>query len=511
MFDHAILTTRQMGQADAFAADSGVAGTTLMERAGRGVAQAIMARYAARPTLVLCGPGNNGGDGFVAARHLRQAGWPVEVFSFKAIEDLTGDAGWVASQWEGPVSRLDAAVPEEGALIVDALFGAGLSRPLEGEPARLAEASRERSCITVAVDVPSGVQGDRARADGPSFRADLTVTFHRYKPAHLLQPAAGQCDDKVLIDIGIPEGWHGEAGHCAQVNGPGLWTVPGLEIEAEAHKHSRGRLCVLSGPAGATGAARIVAQAGLAGGAGFVTLLCPPSALMEASTASLAVVTKALSRDGSFAEALEEAKADCAVMGPGAGLGETLRERVLSALGREMALVLDADALTVFKDDPETLFEALHARCVLTPHAGEFDRIFKGLRENCENRIEAVREAACRSGAVVVLKGPDTVIASPDGEVRVNVHASARLATAGTGDALAGLAGALLAQGASAFDAASAAVWIHGDAGRRMGAGETAAELLTRLPGALEALRRQRAREAAMSRLTPCTAPSADH
>lgn len=501
MSDAAILMTEEMDKADRFAADNGVSGPQLMEAAGAGVARAIRSRYAPRETIVLCGPGNNGGDGFVAARHLADAGWPVRVFCLTSRDELDGDAAWAASRWEGEVKPLDEADIPRGGLVVDALFGAGLSRPLEGAAKRLAQNSGKAGAVIVAVDVPSGLLGDSAQPDGPVFGADLTVTFHRYKPAHLLQPGAMICGEVVLVDIGIPDGWTREAEPCAQLNNPELWRVPGLDVDPDAHKHRRGRLCVLSGPAGASGAARIAAQAGLKGGAGFVTLLCPGSALMEVSTASLDIVTRALDRDKSMAETLQDHRADAAILGPGAGVNETTRERVLSALSLKIPLVLDADALTVFSDDPDTLIASLHEDCVLTPHAGEFDRVFPGLREKAVNKIEAVRAAAEKSGAIVLLKGPDTVIAAPDDRVRVNVHASPRLSTAGTGDALAGLIGAFLAQGEDAFDAASAAAWIHGDAGRAMGPGETVADLLGHLSASLSALAGRYARASALRRL----------
>ena len=501
MSDAAILTNDEMGKADRFAAQNGVPGTRLMENAGRGVADAIRARWAPRETVVLCGPGDNGGDGFVAARHLKAAGWKVGVFCLGPVGELEGDAARAAARWDGEVGALEDAEIPDGGLVVDALFGAGLSRPLEGAAKRLAQASAGHRAVVVCIDVPSGLSGDAARPDGPVFAADLTVTFHRHKPAHLLQPGARICGEVVLVDIAIPDGWTRAAEPCAELNSPSLWRVPGLDIHPDAHKHRRGRLCVLSGPAGASGAARIAAEAGLKGGAGFVTLLCPPSALMEVSTASLDVVTRAFDRGAGFDAVLKNHRADAAILGPGAGVNDSTRARVLSALSLKIPLVLDADAMTAFEADPETLLEALHEDAVLTPHAGEFDRIFPGLREGSLNKIEAARAAAGRSGAIVLLKGPDTVIAGPDGRVRVNVHASARLATAGTGDALAGLLGAFMAQGEDAFDAACAAAFVHGEAGRRMGPGETARDLLARLPAALAGVRDRRAREAALRRL----------
>ena len=496
---HALLTPQAMGCADQFAITRGVSGGALMEAAGQAMADAIMARWSPRPTAVLCGPGNNGGDGWVAARRLAEAGWSVRVFSACAVSALKGDAAGAAKGWTGPVEPLEACDPAQFALVIDALFGAGLSRPLEGEAARLAAACAQGP-VVVSADVPSGLDGLTARADGPVFQAELTVTFHRPKPAHVLQPGRAFCAEVVCADIGIPAGWEQEAVPCAELNHPDLWHVPGLTLEAGAHKHSRGRLLVLSGPSGASGAARLSARAGLVGGAGLVTLACPPCAVAEAGSDPLLVI-RALG-EGDLGAALSHARASAAVLGPGAGLDEALKVRVAAALAARIPLVLDADALSIFADAPEALLSQLHPRCVLTPHAGEFERLFPGLAAGALNKIEAAREAARLAHAVIVLKGPDTVIASPGGAVRVNVHASARLATAGTGDVLAGLAGAFLAQGAAPFDAACAAVWLHGDAGRRLGPGATASDVLAGLPDILAGERDRRARAHVLQRLT---------
>lgn len=496
--DHALLTPGAMGCADQFAISRGVSGAALMEAAGKALADSITARWAARPTAVLCGPGNNGGDGWVAARHLAQAGWPVRVFSACATSALKGDAAGAAKGWSGPVEALEACDPARFGLVIDALFGAGLSRPLDGQAARLAVACLAGP-VLVSADVPSGLDGLGAKAGGPVFQADLAVTFHRLKPAHVLQPGRAFCGEIVCADIGIPDGWEDQAVPCGELNHPDLWPVAGLELEAGAHKHKRGRLMVLSGPAGATGAARLTAKAGLIGGAGFVTLACPPGAVAEAAVDPL-LVTRALG-EGDFGAALSSARASAAVMGPGAGLDDQLKARVAAACAARIPLVLDADALSIFADAPENLFRQLHPRCVLTPHAGEFERLFPGLVTGTINKIEAAREAARLAHAVIVFKGPDTVIAAPGGTVRVNVHASARLATAGTGDVLAGLIGALLAQGQAPFDAACAAVWLHGDAGRRLGPGASAADVLARLPEALGAERGRRLRAQALQRL----------
>lgn len=499
---HEILTTDSMAAADRFAIENGVSGGQLMERAGLGLAAEISKRWAPRRTLVLCGPGNNGGDGFVAARHLAEAGWPVTVMAFAPVAALSGDARWAAEQWAGQVEPLASAAVQRCELVVDALFGAGLSRPLEGEAAACAAAANAAhpsgGLVVAAADTPSGLHGDRAACEGAAFQADLTVTFHRFKPAHLLQPGRSVCGELALIDIGIPEGWASTARVNAQLNASEHWTLP--VPGAGDHKHSRGRLAVLAGPAGKTGAARLSAEAGLIAGAGLVTLVCPGSSYLEAAVSSRAVMTRKLTSDG-LGAALEDLRASAAILGPGAGVNPDLRASVLEALAFGAPLVLDADALTAFEDDPQVLFDQLHDQVVLTPHAGEFERLFAGFLASAMNKTEAAKTASDRSGAVIVLKGADTIIAAPGRLPRVNVEASPRLATAGSGDVLAGVIGALLAQGVSAFDAAFTGVGLHGRAGLLCGAGSTAQTLLERLPAALEHAQADCRRRIAMQRL----------
>lgn len=502
---HAILTTSAMGEADSYAVLYGVSGQVLMNNAGEAAARTITQNWAPREAAVLCGPGNNGGDGWIIAQRLRDKGWAVRVFTLAHVSGLSGDAAWAASGWSGPVHPLSACRLSDHALIVDALFGAGLNRPLEGEAARLAQESQGYAGVCVAVDTPSGLSGDKAAGQGPVFRADLTITFHRFKPAHLLSPGRGLCGEVVLCGIGIPDGWSQRAAQCAALNHPDLWRVPGASVDQDAHKHSRGRLCVLAGGRGATGAARLAARAAQIGGAGFVTVLSGQGALNEIASSSESLVARQYEADAPFSDVLEHHRASAAVIGPGAGISARLKAQVRSACDLKIPLVLDADALSVFEDVPEALFERLHETCVLTPHGGEYARLFPDLTEaaHAGNKIERTREAARRCGAVVVFKGADTVIAAPDGEVWVNVHASARLATAGTGDVLAGLIGAFLAQGAPAQEAACAAVYIHGDAGRRLGPGGTADTVLAQLPQALDAVSQAQFRKAALQRLNP--------
>ena len=497
-----ILLTKDCGVCDRHAAENGVSGESLMAEAGRAVADAIRGRWAPRPALILCGPGNNGGDGFVCAAALREAGWPVRVALLGDPDGLRGDAAWAAAVWDGDIRAAEPGCLDGAELIVDAVFGAGLNRAPEGAAADLIAAMALCAAPVVAVDLPSGIDGDRAVADGAVAPASLTVTFHRRKPAHLIEPAASLCGETVLADIGIPASWRSAVTPCAVENRPDQWYQVLPTARAGDHKHARGRLAVFTGGASATGAARLAARAGLRAGAGLVTLATPPSALMVNAIASTAVMVRRWPDPAETADLLGELRADAAVMGPAMGVGEGTREAVRSALSHRGMRVLDADALTSFEAEPDALFAALRSGDVLTPHAGEFRRLFPDLAEAAAgNRIERARAAAERAGCTVLLKGPDTVIAAPGCMPVVSRHASPALATAGSGDVLAGLIGGIAAQGVEGFHAACAAAWLHGDAALRLGAGLIAEDLIEALPARLQALHREQRRRRALGHL----------
>jgi hydroxyethylthiazole kinase-like uncharacterized protein yjeF len=478
-----ILTVSQMGEADRAAIDAGTPGLVLMERAGSAVADAIEARFTPCLTTVLTGPGNNGGDGYVVARLLRERGWPVRIEALGPPR--SDDARAVAAAWPGDVEAFDPRLPGQGAgLIVDALFGAGLDRPLGIEPGRLAMALDRARTPVVAIDVPSGLAGDTGQPlGGICFRAQLTVTFHRRKPAHVLQPGRALCGEVVVADIGLKD----SVGATLFENTPELWRARFPWPAITAHKHSRGRLVVVSGEAWSTGAARLAARAGLRAGAGLVTLLSPPEALMVNAAHLEAVMLRPFDTD----EELETAgsDADCAVIGPAAGVSEATLSNVLALARTGAALVLDADALSVFRDDPAELFSILDRDDVLTPHPGEFERVFPGLLKAGPERVSAARIAAARAQAVVLLKGPDTVIAAPDGRAAVNLNGTPWLATAGSGDVLAGLIGGLIAQGMESFEAACAGAWIHAACAETFGPGLISEDLPGLVPMVLKQLR----------------------
>jgi hydroxyethylthiazole kinase-like uncharacterized protein yjeF len=455
-----ILTVAEMGAADRAAIAAGTPGVELMERAGKAVADAVAARFRPQPTVVLCGPGNNGGDGDVAARLLKARGWPVAVRALG--EPASQDAQAAAARWDGETKPLNGALGDE--LAIDALFGAGLARPLDGPAAHAAAALAKRPETVVAVDTPSGLPGDTGQPRGPVVRAGLTVTFHARKPGHVLEPGRSLCGEVVVADIGL-----GETAGKLMENGPDLWLPRFPWPTAASHKHARGRLIVVSGEAWNTGAARLAARAGLRIGAGLVTIYSPPEALASNAAHLEAVMLKPFDTDLELEQGADEA--DAAVIGPAAGVTETTLLNVLALARTGAALVIDADAITVFRDDPEELFSVLDRDDVLTPHPGEFERLFPGVMKAAPERITAARRAAEKAGAVVLLKGADTVIAAPDGRCAVNVNGSPWLATAGSGDVLAGFIGGLFAQSMDSFEAACAAAWIHAEAAELHGPG----------------------------------------
>jgi NAD(P)H-hydrate epimerase len=492
-FSMALLDSEQMAQADRLTVESGIDAIALMENAGRPVAQEIISRWARRPVLVLCGPGSNGGDGFVAARRLTEADWPVRVALLVPREQLRGVAAHHAALWRGPIEPVAPAALDGAELVVDALFGAGLSRPLEGAAALTLAAAAARGMTLIAVDVPSGLMGDTG-ANAGAVPCVLTVTCFRKKPAHLLQPGRSLCGELVVADIGTPASVFGEVRPDTFENDPALWAGALPLLQPDGNKYTRGHALVWGGwPS--TGAARMAARAAARAGAGLVTIAMPEVALPVYAAALESIMVSPVAQTGDLDRLLADPRYSGLLIGPGAGTGPDTRAHVLSMLKAGRAAVLDADALTTFKDDPGSLWRALAGRgatTVLTPHDGEFARLFGACMADAPgDKLARARAGARLSGAIVVLKGSDTVIAAPDGRAIVNANAPPSLATAGAGDVLAGIVLGLLAQGMEPFLAAAAAVWLHGAAAARFGPGLMAEDLPDLLPAVLRRLQRQ--------------------
>jgi hydroxyethylthiazole kinase-like uncharacterized protein yjeF len=394
----------------------------------------------------------------------------------------------MSKRWDGPTAPIEPDCLAGAELAVDAMFGAGLSRPIEGICFGIAETLNRSPVPVVAIDVPSGLDGDRARPLGElCVDADLTVTFFRKKPAHVLMPGALHSGVVVVADIGIPDAALDVIAPKRFENGPALWTYPWPR--RHAHKYARGHCIVVSGPAHATGAARLAARGALRIGAGLVSLASPRDAVAVNAAALTAIMVKPFSAAAGLADLLRDARLNAVVIGPGCGVGKPTQELVAAVLASGAAAVLDADALTSFEGDPNALFLLLREPAVLTPHTGEFEGIYPNLLAHSENRIEAATTAAVAARCTVLLKGPDTVIAAPDGRVIVNSHAPPSLATAGAGDVLAGMISGLMAQGLDSHKAAAMAAWLHGEAAFRFGPGLISEDLPEMLPAVLAALK----------------------
>jgi hydroxyethylthiazole kinase-like uncharacterized protein yjeF len=489
-----ILTTAEMEHADRLAIAGGTPGFALMLRAGQAVAEAAMELAEQGPILVVAGRGNNGGDGFVAATELVARGRKVSIILLCERDTLQGDAALAARGWKGPVLPCDPKAIGAPALIIDALFGAGLNRPIKGDPHDIVEAINASGAPVLSVDLPSGINGTTGAVMGVAVRATETVTFFRRKPAHLILPGRVHCGRVRLADIGIDAGVLDEIRPLTFENIPKLWRGSFPVPRVDGHKYARGHAVVISGDIAATGAARLAARGALRAGAGVVTLASPRDALAINASALTAVMIRAIDTAPEFADLLADQRLNTCVIGPGAGVGERTRDLVMAALSAKRSLVLDADALTSFADAPDHLFDAIKAsgdsQVVLTPHEGEFPRLFSDMsnKHPLRSRLERVRAAAERAGAAVLLKGPDTVVASPDGRAAISANAPPWLATAGAGDVLAGMIGGFLAQGAPAYEAACIGAWMHGEAGSEAGPGLIAEDLPEVLPAVFRRL-----------------------
>ena len=490
-----LVTTAEMAEADRLTIAGGVPGIRLMESAGRAVADAVARRSArsAPAVVVVAGPGNNGGDGFVSARLLAERGYPVRLLLLGERDRLKGDAAEAAGRWRGPVEGATAEGLAGADLIVDALFGAGLDRPVAGAARAIIEAINESGAPVIAVDLPSGISGDSGAVMGAAVRASETVSFFRRKPGHLLLPGRVHCGPVEVADIGIPDSVLEKIHPTIFVNAPALWAERFPVPQPGGHKYRRGHAVVVSGDQSHTGAARLAARGALRAGSGLATLASPRDALAVNAASNLAVMVRPVDGAKELSEFLDDPRLNAVVLGPGGGVGPPMQEMVLAALSGERGVVLDADALTSFADAPDRLFSAIRARgssaTVVTPHEGEFARLFNKRTQiaKMSSKCDRARAAAAACGAIVLLKGSDTVVASPAGHCSITENAPPWLATAGSGDVLSGFVAGLLAQGMPAFEAASAAVWLHGEAGNEAGPGLIAEDL----PDALRSVYRR--------------------
>lgn len=478
----ALLDVRRMGEADRLTVADGTPAVLLMENAGQAVACEVMRRWAGRPIIVLCGPGNNGGDGFVAARHLAAQGWPVRVALLGSRERMKGEARHHADLWEGPVEPLVPEALDGAALVIDAIFGAGLNRAMDGPAKDILANVTARGLPSAAIDVPSGVMGDTGTDLGAAAAA-LTITFFRKKPGHLLLPGRLLCGQVIVASIGVPASVLDRLTPDTWENDPVLWRAALPRPHDGGNKYTRGH-ALLWGGWPMTGAARMAARAAARAGAGLTTIAVPEQALPVYAAALTSIMVRPVATPDDLDHLLADPRMSALLIGPGAGVDAETRARVLAMLATGQPTVLDADALTVFQDDPIALDRAIIGPCVLTPHDGEFRRLF----DPAGDKLTRARAAARRCGAIIVLKGTDTVVVAPDGRAVINANAPASLGTAGSGDVLGGIVLGLLAQRMDPFLAAAAAVWMHGAAATEFGPGLIAEDLPDLLPGVLARL-----------------------
>lgn len=474
-----LILPEAVAEIDAACIRSGMSSYGLMTSAGLAVAAAGLRRYpAARRFVVLAGPGNNGGDAYIAARALKDAGADVAVHQLSSDAPKTEDALRALSDCSVTPEPLNIYRPMEGDVVIDGIFGAGLTRDVPADLAACIENVKQANLPVIAIDLPSGIDGRSGRILGAAFRAAVTVTFMALKPGMLLLTGRDHCGTVEIAEIGVPKRLIDAHRAPIAVNTPALWAKQAGGPSASAHKYSRGALAVFSGGASHTGAARLTAEAGLRAGAGLVTIASPGSAMAVNGAHLTAVMLKRIDDVEALRNWLEDARLSTFVLGPAFGIGEKARDFALALKDRR--LVLDADGITSFRDDPDNLFRAFQGetRLVLTPHDGEFARLFPDIHaDETLSKIDKAIAAAARANAAVIYKGSDTVIASPESRAAINTNAPPSLATAGSGDVLAGICGALLAQGYPPYEAACAAVWHHAEAANRAGPGLTAETL----------------------------------
>jgi len=480
-----------MSRAEQLAMENGTSSLILMENAGNGVAEEVVKRFArGTKIVVLCGPGRNGGDGFVAARRLRERGYHIRLALLGDQDKLPPESKEMAKRWDEAIEPMTPDCLDGAQVIVDAIFGSGLKDDVRDIPAKMIEDVSRRNLPVVAIDIPTGIDATTGQVRGAAFKAVSTVSFYRRKTGQVLFPGRTYCGDVATVDIGIPASVMKEVGPRAFSDQPELWLKYYPRLKLTGHKYDRGHAVIVSGEMERTGAARLGARAALRMGAGLVSLASSKSAFYINAAQVTSIMVDAYEGPEGLSELLSDQRVTSVMIGPGAGVSEETQQNVGAVLGSHAATVLDADGLTSFEDDPSVLFEQIQYReapAILTPHDGEFARIFPDLTEE-PSKLERARAAAERSGAVIVLKGPDTVIAAPNGVAGLVENAPPWLATAGTGDVLAGIITGLLAQGMDALDAAMAGVWIHGETAREIGPGMIAEDMSETLPEIIKRL-----------------------
>lgn len=482
-----IITTATMRAAEQVALDSGISMRQLMENAGRAVAEEVIRHYAPRLTLIVCGPGNNGGDGFVVAKYLREEGWPVRVMSVvRSLDEYKGAAAEAAQEYPGEIDGLSPYGLENVELVVDALFGTGLSQPINGEIKALIDILNDIDAPKISVDMPSGIASDSGKVLGAAVEADLTVTFGRARTGHFLVPGCLNSGKVVVADIGIPEKLF--LGDRIMANRPSRWMHHLQEPLASDNKFARGA-CLILGSGQMTGAVKLATHASRRAGAGLSIVACPTVSYPIYATTAMGEVVLPVDTHTQLKDIFEKRQVKSVLIGPGSPPDENTQGSVLRLLEDKIPLVIDGGAISAFEGNSRRLLDALHDQVIITPHEGEFSRLFPEFEDGPLGKISRVRKASEIAGCTIVMKGYDTVIADQEGSCVVNNNAPATLATAGAGDVLAGIIVGLRAHVPSAYIAAQIGVWIHGEAAQPLGEGLIAEDLISAIPRVWELLR----------------------
>ena len=475
MVAKALLTNSQMSFVENQAIKSGKKSTELMENAGTAVVKLILKRYKNRNISVLCGPGKNGGDGFVVARLLKEQGWNVRLGLTSSQKDK--DSIEKAELWKGNIEPLNESLLYGNPIIIDAMFGAGLKRKLTGIPLALVTKINNKKLDCIAIDIPSGIDGDSGKILGDAPKCKLTITFFCAKPGHFLMPSKSKVGEVIIEDIGISNSFLKQINVKTFLNTPELWKKKFPIPTYDTHKYKRGHL-LIAGAANMTGATHLASSSARRIGAGVVTIGAPSSSCDIYKLGAFGHIVLPINNPGDWNNLLKNYKNTATLIGPGLGKIAFLKDVVIAALNSKKPVILDADGLNIFKNNPLQLFHSTNRKHILTPHEGEFKKLFnfKG------NPISRVSRAAKKSGAIVLLKGSSTIIAHPNGKIIINDTGKPYLATAGSGDVLAGIIAGLITQGMNVFEAGCGGTWIHGRAAELFGPGLIAEDIPKLIP-----------------------------
>jgi hydroxyethylthiazole kinase-like uncharacterized protein yjeF len=474
-----LLTTYQTAALESNAVHAGIPIIDLMKNAGEAVAEEVMQHFKQQPTLILCGPGNNGGDGFVVAKRLHDKLWPVIIAVVDADAKMSEAAQANRHLWQGEILALDPSILRNFSLVIDGLFGTGLTRTIESPYKEIINEINRVKLPVVSIDIPSGINSDTGEIMGAALKAILTITFGYYKLGHVLYPGKLHAGEVIIKDIGLGR----YANPTYFINHPKVWIAHFPVPTATDHKYTRGHAVIFGGEE-YTGATQLASQGARRAGAGLVTIACSEKTHAIYALSTPGTLTKIVHNKKDQQQLFADTRKNAFLFGPGLEPNDQTKTLVQQALALQRVYVLDAGALRVFADNPPDLFDLCKGNVVLTPHEGEFSTLFHYQGSKLERALAAAKDSNC----IIVLKGPDTIIANPAGQALIQTNAPPWLATAGSGDVLSGIILGYLAQGVAPFYAAAMATWIHARCGEEVGFGLIAEDILHQLPSVLKSV-----------------------